>query len=89
MDGHVLCAILGAGDGMLFLLTSAWENWMLTRENTVPLDQLALLARQPGYMEDVACKRDVGTFQMVSPRAIGLLVPTNPRYSPRKTPQGP
>lgn len=44
MDGYVLCDNLGAGDGMLFVLTSASENWILTREDTVPLDQLALLA---------------------------------------------
>jgi hypothetical protein len=66
----------------------------MAKENTdvgelVPLDQLALLAQQPGYMEDVARERDVRTFQMVQPLAIGLLVPTDSRYPPRKTPQGP
>ena len=44
------------------------------------LGQFALLAEQPGHMDQLACKRNVRYIQMVLPRPIGILGPTNPCY---------
>lgn len=46
MAGHVLWHILGVRHGMLYLRTPVWEIGMvLTYDDTVLVDQLALLAR--------------------------------------------